>query len=150
MSQNEIAEEIKYFSTEITTAIEDGINHHLSCSFFYSPFRLALSLFKKANPKLMNQIRRFVRDDIERILLEIPNYDETAFIKNNELSIKGAEGYKVSFNLGVHLMKNKINVKMAFRAIRDNETRNQIYDYILRMTRKSIDRIVNGNKINLK
>ncbi len=146
MNTNEVAE-IKDFPTEIVTAIESGINDYLGRSFLYSPFKLAFGLFKKANPKMMNRVRELVRNDVEQILLQIPRYSPELFVRHNELTPDGEQGYKISFNLGVHLMKNKLNLSLAFKVLRDIETRGQVYDYVLRMTRKSIDRIINGEKI---
>jgi|TARA_Y100000389_G_C17469290_1_gene528761 hypothetical protein len=126
-------------SQEITKLIEAGINKHIKSSFLYSPFRITLDLFKKSNPNTIRQVRSYVAQDIENILKNINNYDEEIFLYEGGFSNKGQEVRKLAYNIGIRLMKNKLNTRLAFKALRNNEIRQEIYNYILENVKYSVE-----------
>lgn len=130
-------------SQEITKLIEAGINKHIKSSFLYSPFRIALDLFKKSNPNTMRQVRSYVAQDIENILQNIEHYNEEIFLYEGGFSSKGQEVRKLAYNIGIRLMKNHINTRIAFKALRNNEVRQEIYSYILENVRNSVENAMN-------
>jgi len=133
------------FPTEIVKAIEAGVNRHLNNSLVYSPFKMAFNLFKKANPRLMDQIRGIVRNDIHTTLSQIPGYNPGIFLMNDQITPKGKQMLKISYNIGIHLMKKQLNVMMAFKALYNAPVRNQVYTYILQVTQRSVSRIMHSN-----
>ncbi|MFZ8864396.1 MAG: hypothetical protein ACO2XZ_00800 [Rickettsiales bacterium] len=132
------------FNAEIVTAIEAGINKYLANSFKYSPFRLALNLFKNANPKLIYQIREVVQNDINHFMMNISGYDPTIFVAEGALTAKGKQMLKICYNIGIHLLRDQLNVKLAFKALYNHNVRLQIYDYILEVTYRSASRIIHN------
>jgi len=135
------------FPTEIVKAIETGINKHLDSSFKYSPFKLAFNLFKRSNPRLMDQVRGMVRNDIQVTIAQIQGYNPEVFMSGGILTIKGKQMLKISYNIGIHLMRNQLNVLMAFKALTNSAVRNQIYTYILQVTQRSVSSVLHSGGV---
>lgn len=140
----EISLENRDFTTEIVRAIESGVNKHLNKSIKYSPFKLAFNLFKNANPKIMYQVRLMVRDDLSNSFLNISDYKPEIFMQNSEFTAKGQQMLKISYNIGIHLLRDQLNVKTAFKALYNHNVRLQIYDYVLEATYRSARRIIHN------
>ena len=130
------------FSVEIVKAIESGINKHLDVSVIYSPFKMFYLLFKKANPALIDQIRGKVRNDIYNKLVQIPGFQFEIFLNNNEITSKGGQLLKISYNIGIHILKKQLTVITAFKAITNAHVRNQTYNYILSVVERSASRVL--------
>ena len=128
--QNDLA----FLSSEIAKIIESGIEKQLSQSIKYSPFRLFYSLFKKKNPQTIQRIRNMLANDIQESLSSIEGFDATIFTKNNTMNDTGRLLRKRSYNIGIRLVK-KLNVKMAFRALKDNSLQQKLYNYVLKQTK---------------
>ena len=80
-------------------------------------------------------------NDIAKTLSEIENFDVTIFTKNNSLNDTGRLLRRKSYNIGIRLVK-KLNVKMAFRALRDRSLQQKIYNYLLNQTKKKTEEIL--------
>ena len=132
------------FGADIVKAIEAGINKHLAKSIKYSPFRLAFNLFKNANPKLMYQIREMVKNDLNNSFVNIAEYDATIFISGTDFTAKGKQILNIAYNIGIHLLRDQLNVKLAFKALYNNNVRLQIYDYVLDATYRSVSRVTHN------
>lgn len=135
---------------ELVKMVEAGINKHLKHSFIYSPFRVAFNLFKKSNPNTMQQVRNYVAQDVAKLLLEVPGYSEEDFIYEGGFSKQGQELRKLCYNVGIRLMKNKLNVRLAFKALRNNDIRQEIYNYVLDNIAKSVTKIINSEPEKLE
>ncbi len=134
----------KNLQIEIVKALEDGFNKHLNRSIIYSPFRLFFSLFKKSNPKLMERAREIIRKDVLGVLTEITGFDETVFlVKQNQFTPKGKELLKKCYNIGIRILKKDLTVMLAFRAIRDQQLREEIYNNILVQVQNAVFIILN-------
>ncbi len=122
----------KNLQTEIVQALETGFNTHLNRSFIYSPFRLFFNLFKKSNPKSVENARQIIREDIFEIISAIDGFDQSLFlVKQNQLTPKGKELLKKCYNIGIRILKKELTVTLAFRALRDYELLQEVYNHIL-------------------
>ena len=122
----------KDLQTKIVQALETGFNTHLNRSFLYSPFRLFFNLFKKSNPKLMDGARQVIGEDILEIISALDGFDQSIFlVKQSQLTHKGKELLKKCYNIGIRVLKKDLNITLAFRALRDSELRQEIYQHIL-------------------
>lgn len=127
---NQIVEQ-QDFAREVVRLVELGVNKQINSSITYSPFKLAFNLMKKANPNLMPQIRSIIRDDISKIISDTPEYSQPAFIENDQYTKEGKIVRKSCYNLGIFLMKKKINVMIAFKMLRNHQLRAEIYEFML-------------------
>ena len=114
---------------ELAKIIEAGIERQLNQSILYSPFRLFLRLFKSKNPQLVQRVRNILANDIENCLLEISNFKADDFVQNNHLTDEGRLLAKKGYNIGIRVVK-RLNVRMAFRVIRDPNLQQQIYNFL--------------------
>jgi len=122
----------KNLQTEIVKALEDGFNKHLNRSIIYSPFRLFFNLFKKSNPKSIERAREIIREDVFHIMSEVVGFDESVFlVKQNQFTPKGKELLKKCYNIGIRILKKDLTVMLAFKALRNHELREEIYQDIL-------------------
>jgi len=128
-------------SFEIVKAVETGINKYLNRSITYSPFRLFYNLFKKSNPKLIEQVRATVRNDIENILQSITNFKPEFFIEGNAIRPKGIRLLQICHNIGFKLLKEKLTIITAFKALKNQQLRNEIYSYILGEIEEAVEYI---------
>ena len=119
--------DLTFLSSEIAKIIESGIEKQLRQSIKYSPFRLFYSLFKKKNPQTIQRIRNMLANDIQATLSDIEKFNVGIFAKNNSINNTGRVLIKNSYNVGIRLVK-KLNVKMAFRALRDESLQQKIYN----------------------
>lgn len=126
--------DLTFLSSEIAKIIESGIEKQLRQSIKYSPFRLFYSLFKKKNPQTIQRIRNMLANDIQATLSDIEKFNVGIFAKNNSINNTGRVLIKNSYNVGIRLVK-KLNVKMAFRALRDESLQQKIYNYILKQVK---------------
>jgi hypothetical protein len=118
---------------KIVQALEDGFNKHLKRSFVYSPFRLFFNLFKKANPKSVEQARQILREDILKIISSIEGFNQAIFlVKQTQLTPKGKEMLKKCYNIGIRILKYELTVTLAFKALRDHNLLQDIYENILK------------------
>lgn len=128
---------------ELAKIIEAGIERQLNQSILYSPFRLFLRLFKSKNPQLVQRVRNILANDIENCLLEISNFKADDFVQNNHLTDEGRLLAKKGYNIGIRVVK-RLNVRMAFRVIRDPNLQQQIYNYILKQIKEKAEEILQG------
>lgn len=130
---------------EIVRALEAGVDKQLNRSFLYSPFRLFYNIFKKNNPQTMDYARQSVRHDVEHILEEIPNFNSELFIKDGKITKIGRQILQKSYSIGIHILKKKLTVVSAFKALRDNQFRTQIYNYMLSCIKNAAIFIIKNN-----
>jgi hypothetical protein len=123
-------EELSELSSELARMIEAGIERQLNQSIKYSPLRLFLKLFKKGNPRLIQSIRNTLTDDIQETLINIEGWDQGVFTKKGYLSDEGNLLVKKCYNIGIRLVR-KLNVRSAFRIVKDRNLQKEIYDHIL-------------------
>ena len=133
------------FATEIVIAMERGVDKYLAASIKYAPFRIFYNLFKKANPILMDQIRGAVRNDVYNVITAIPGFSFEVFLVDDELQPKGKQLLQICYNIGIHILKKQLNVRMAFKVVTNSHVRNQIYSYILNVVERSTSRILHNN-----
>lgn len=136
--------ELSFLSSQLATIIEAGVERQLNSSIKYSPFRLFYSLFKKKNPQTIQNIRNMLMRDIEQIISGIDNFNAQVFVKNEALNDAGMLLRKRSYNIGIRIVK-KLSVKMAFRAVRDPDLQNKIYNYILKQVKAKTEDILEDN-----
>jgi hypothetical protein len=133
----------KNLQTEIVQAMEAGFNKHLGRSIIYSPFRLFFALFKKSHPKSVEYARQIIREDVEAIISAIDGFDQSVFIiKQNQFTPKGKELLKKCYNIGIRVLKKDLTVTLAFRALRDYEMRQEIYQHILEQLQDAVFNLI--------
>ena len=121
--------------------MEAGVNKYLQQSVKYTPFKLFYNIFSRSNPKLMDQVRGTVRNDIYNILANIPAFKFENFIAANEVQHKGKRLLQISHNIGIYLLKKKLNVRSAFKVVTNYHMRNQVYGYILTAIERSAAKV---------
>ena len=129
-------------SLEIVKAMESGVHKHLDNSVSYMPFKLFYAIFRAANPKMMDQVRGIVRNDIYNKLVSIPDFDFSAFTLGQEITPKGKQLLTIAHNIGIHLLKKDLNVVSAFKMVTNADFRNHIYSYILDLVGRSASRVL--------
>ena len=127
---------------EIVKAVEAGVNKHLDNSIVYSPFKIFLNLFKRANPNLMNNIRGKVRNDIYDRLTYISGFNAEVFLVDNNLTDKGRNLLKICYNLGIYFLKKELTVVSAFKMVSNKHFRSHMYNHILDLLVRSASRIL--------
>ncbi len=132
---------------EIVKAFEAGIDNYLARSIKYSPFRLFYNMFKRSNPQLVSQVREMFRNDILEKLLEIPDFNPGAFVQGEELTIKGKKLLQICYNIGIHLLKKRLNVVTAFRVIQNADFRHQIYTYVLQTVKRTTSQVLHTHNL---
>lgn len=130
------------YSMEIVKAIESGVHKHLDSSITYTPFKLFYAIFKATNPKMMNNVKGVVRNDIYNRVTAIPDFDFNVFINGAELTPKGKQLLQISFNIGIHLLKKDLNVASAFKVVTNAAFRSHIYSYVLDVVSRSASRVL--------
>lgn len=138
-------EENRDYSLEIVKAMESGVHKHLDNSIPYTPFKLFYAIFRAANPKIMNNVKGVVRNDIYNKLMSIPGFDFAVFINGSEFTLKGKQLLKISFNIGIHLLKKDLNVVSAFKMVTNAQFRNHIYAYVLDLVGRSASKVLHHN-----
>jgi hypothetical protein len=141
-TNNNVSEQPREITKEIVVALEKGVDKHLSKSLKYSPFRLFFNMFRKSNPNLMTQVREYVRQDIEHLFMTIKGYNPVIFIHNNNITPEGKQMLKTSYNLGIYILKKKLTVVTAFKAVTNPKVRDDIYHFILEALIKSATKII--------
>jgi hypothetical protein len=131
---------IRDFSLEIVREIEIGINQFLAKSIKYSPFSLFFKLFKKSYPKLINDIRYYIAQDIEYIIKDNDNFNMNDISnKDYDLSLKGEELLESYKKLGSDIFKKHLSVKKSFKLISNLDFRQKFYTFFLNEVNKIID-----------
>ena len=133
--------------SEITRLIELGINTHINRTFFYSPLKLMLNLFKKRNTNLVEQVRQNVSNDISILLSKIDGFENEIFFNHGAITQPGKQLLKTSYNIGIKLMKYKLNLRLSFMALRDKKLQQEIYNYILEEIKKAASNHINSSQI---
>jgi hypothetical protein len=129
----------KNLQTEIVKALEAGFNKHLNRSIVYSPFRLFFNLFKKSNPKSIERVRVMIVEDVLEIISALEGFSEAIFlVKQNQFTPKGKELLKKCYNIGIRILKNDLTVMLAFKALRDSELRQEIYQGVLEQVQSAV------------
>ena len=64
-------------------------------------------------------------------------------MQNNHLTDEGRLLAKKGYNIGIRVVK-RLNVRMAFRVIRDPNLQQQIYNYILKQIKEKAEEILQG------
>ena len=134
----------KNLSAEVTRLIEAGINKHLNRSIIYSPLRLFYNLFKKNNPQTIASIRELVREDIEKCLNDTANFKQEIFVASNGWTMPGKNFLRSCYNIGIDLLRTKLTVMVAFKAFRNTEVRDGIYNDILEDVRNAAIIVMSG------
>ncbi len=134
----------KNLSAEVTRLIEAGINKHLNRSIIYSPLRLFYNLFKKNNPQTIASIRELVREDIEKCLNDTANFKQEIFVASNGWTMPGKDFLRSCYNIGIDLLRTKLTVMVAFKAFRNTEVRDGIYNDILEDVRNAAIIVMSG------
>jgi hypothetical protein len=134
----------KNLSAEVTRLIEAGINKHLNRSIIYSPLRLFYNLFKKNNPQTIASIRELVREDIEKYLNDIADFKQEIFVASNGWTMPGKNFLRSCYNIGIDLLRTKLTVMVAFKAFRNAEVRDGIYNDILEDVRSAAIIVMSG------
>jgi hypothetical protein len=129
---------------EVVRLVEAGMNKFLNRSILYSPFRLFFNLFKRHNPRTMDSIREMVRNDVEQVLGNIENFNQVIFVASNGWTMSGKDFLRSCYNIGINILRKKVTMMMAFKAFRDYELRNEIYNYILEEVRLSAMKAMKG------
>ncbi len=129
---------------EIVRLLEAGINKQLNSSFLYSPLRLFYGLFKKSNAQMIANIRAMLREDIEKYLSEIENFDQKIFVSQNDWTMPGKDFLRSCYNVGISVLRKKLTLRMAFRAFRDQAVREEIYNYVLEEVGKAALKTMSG------
>lgn len=125
-------------SSEITRLIEAGAEKQMKRSLSYAPFRLFYSLLKKRNPNTIDQIRMNLSKDIKQTLSEIENFREEVFWHQHGVPTdQGFALIKSCFNIGIRILRDKLNVKLAFRLMREEALRQELYNHVLSEVRKA-------------
>ena len=138
----------KELSKEVTKAIEAGINKHLNRSLVYSPLKFFYNLFKKNNPDAIDQARKIANNDIKQCLSIVDEFDEGIFVQQNEMTAQGKRLLQTCYNIGISLLKKKLTVMTAFRALKNETVRDKIYGNILDEVKKATADLVNKQIAN--
>lgn len=123
---------IENLQLEMVKALEMGMNHHLKRSIIYSPFRLFYKIFSSANPKMMNQVRQIIQNDITANLQSLPEFRLDIFIDDNGYLTK--KGKKLLHNckaFAVFFFRRKMSVMKAFQLVKNPRFRAERYAYVL-------------------
>jgi len=134
----------KNLSAEVTRLIEAGINKHLNRSIIYSPLRLFYNLFKKNNTQTIASIRELVREDIEKYLNDIADFKQEIFVASNGWTMPRKNFLRSCYNIGIDLLRTKLTVMVAFKAFRNAEVRDGIYNDILEDVRSAAIIVMSG------
>jgi hypothetical protein len=140
---NQIAN--RNFILELVKAVETGVFKQINGRIIYSPLKLLIKLLIKANPDMMNRIRARVASDLEYRFGEIPNYSLELFVQNNQKTAIAKEALQISYNIGIFLMKEKLTVKLAFKALKDSSLREEYYFFVLDSVTNSVANLVAKN-----
>jgi|TARA_B110000259_G_scaffold49330_1_gene57728 hypothetical protein len=135
---------VKDFSLEIVRELEIGVNTFLKRSIKYSPFKLFYTLFKKSYPKLMNDIRNYISEDIEDILRKYNNFHMNELSNESyDLSQKGEFLLECYEKLGRELFERHLTVKKAFNLISKSSFRQEFYKIFLEEVKLTLYQNIN-------
>lgn len=140
--------DLTFLSSELTKIIEAGIERELNQSVFYSPFRLFYKLFKKANPALIERVREILANDIQDTLINAEGWHKEVFINEKYLSDAGDLLIKKCYNIGIRLVKKRLSVKLAFKAVINHDLQQEIYNYILSQVKAKTELILKEATVN--
>lgn len=132
--------------TEITKALEAGVDRGLNSSIKYSPLKLFINFFRKSNFKLMEQVRNIVRDDVYYNLMDIDAMDFALFVSHEGgFTKQGKRLLQISFNIGIHVITKKVTVRTGFKLVTNADFREQIYYFVLEAVHRSAYKILIAN-----
>ncbi|MBT4989325.1 MAG: hypothetical protein HOM96_02145 [Rickettsiales bacterium] len=129
---------------EMTTALEKGFFKQLDSSVKYSPVKFFIHLFMNANPKVIDNVRDYIRNDIENTLAELDFYQENYFITNAGLTEQGKALLKQCYNLGIFILREKLTVKTTFKLVTNADFRYQIYIFTLGSVERIVSKIIDA------
>jgi hypothetical protein len=133
----------KELAREAVKAMEAGFYKHLNRSFIYSPFKLFFNLFKKSNQGTIAHAKEVIRQDVQKILQQIDNFEESKFIDDDDkITPIGKKFLQKCYNIGINILKKDLTIGLAFKAIRDHNLRGQIYDNILHSVQNVAERLL--------
>ena len=119
-------------SAQATKLLESGATKHLNRSFVYSPLRYFFNRFKRNNPKTIEQARQIVKQDIQQIFNQTPNFNENLFLQSEVPTKTGKEFLTRIYNIGINLLKKDLTVRKAFKILTNSTFRSQTYNQILK------------------
>ncbi len=131
------------FYKELTTALEKGFFKQMDSSIKYSPLKFFIHLFMNANPQIIDNARKYIRDDIENMLLELDFFQKEHFINQNGPTEQGKAALKQCFNLGIFILREKLTVKTGFKLVTNADFRYQVYIFTLGSVERIIKKIIN-------
>ncbi|MBT4922027.1 MAG: hypothetical protein HON23_03330 [Rickettsiales bacterium] len=129
---------------EMTMALEKGFFKQLDSSIKYAPLKFFVHLYINANPEVIDNVRNYVRNDIENALKEQDLYQEEYFITKSAPTEQGKAALKQCFNLGIYVMSRKLTVRSGFKLVTNADFRYQIYIFTLGSVERIIDKIINA------